>query len=283
MTIREHLHHSPSRNPRRATRASLVALGLTVALGLAACDGGDDESRPAPGPTTTAAPEPEMVPAAAVEVADGFCDAVLATDAPAPPPGLPPEFLMGVYTQAASAFDELVALAPAAIEADARYLAEVTHDAAQTGARPPYFAAEYSAALRNVHEVVAEHCDFAQVDVEGVDFGFAGLPSTLPAGRTNFTFANVSDVEQHEMVLLRKGDGVTESFQEIMALPEDQMITKVLPVAVVLAGQSETAAVAADLAPGEYAAVCTIPVGGKWGEPGEPHAARGMFQEFTVG
>lgn len=93
--------------------------------------------------------------------------------------------------------------------------------------------------------------------------------------------------EVHEMVLLRKNDGVTETFDELLALPEEEAMEKVTMVG--LAGPvppGEPGYAVVDLDAGEYMAVCFIPVGTLSfdGPPpeGPPHMMQGMVHQLTV-
>ncbi len=58
--------------------------------------------------------------------------------------------------------------------------------------------------------------DGLTIDVGGVEYAFTGLPTSVPLG-TTLTFTN-NGAEIHELVLNRVADGVTESFDELMAL-----------------------------------------------------------------
>ena len=130
-------------------------------------------------------------------------------------------------------------------------------------------------------DAVFDDCGTAgAIDVDGVDFGFDGLPEELDAGRTVFRFTNATEAgEAHEMFIARKADGVTESLSELLALPEEEGMAKIIPTGVVFSdapgGQATTLV---DLEPGEYVAICMIPTGGG----GPPHFVEGMAAEFTV-
>ena len=104
------------------------------------------------------------------------------------------------------------------------------------------------------------------------DYSFNGLPTSVPAG-TSLTLTN-EGAELHEMIVVRKNDGVTESFDELLALPEEEALTKVTTVGVLFAAPGETASMGmgATGAPsamtsialgeeGEYFALCFIPQG----------------------
>jgi hypothetical protein len=134
-----------------------------------------------------------------------------------------------------------------------------------------------------------------RVDVVGRDYAYEGVEASYD-GPATFAFRNEGE-EIHEMVVVRKNDGVTESFEELLALPEDQSLAKVSIVGVAMAAQGETAPdfVTADQ-PGEYLMVCFIPQGttaipsqapDASGPPeglgdGPPHFTLGMQQTFTI-
>jgi len=130
------------------------------------------------------------------------------------------------------------------------------------------------------------------VEVVGVDYAFQGIPPTATVG-TSFSLRNEGQ-EAHELVLVRKNPDVTLSFDELLALPEDQAFNQVAFLGQVAANPGETApgTVTAD-APGDYLAICFIPQGltqlpeGSLGPDaslpaGAPHFTLGMRQEFTV-
>jgi hypothetical protein len=105
------------------------------------------------------------------------------------------------------------------------------------------------------------------------------------AGVHSFGLTN-DGKEPHMMVLSRKNDGVTESFDEPAAMPEEEALTKATIVGQGFAAPGESGHVLADLAPGEYLAMCPPPTG--WfdmsGPPpdGPPHLTQGMTHQFVV-
>jgi uncharacterized cupredoxin-like copper-binding protein len=130
------------------------------------------------------------------------------------------------------------------------------------------------------------------VTVTAVEYAFQGAPATAAAG-TQFGMKN-GGKELHELVLVRKNDGVTESWDALLQLPEDQALSKVTMVGQVMAepGKDAEGTVTADKA-GEYLMICFVPVGMTAlpsGEPdpsaeppaGEPHFVKGMLHELTV-
>jgi plastocyanin len=133
------------------------------------------------------------------------------------------------------------------------------------------------------------------VTVTGTDYAYAGVPPTTPAG-TTFGFVNEGG-EVHEMTIVRKNDGVTRTFDELLALPEDEAMSQVTFVGAAIAGPAETAPTTLTVAePGEYLMVCFIPQGttslpsldpNASAPPtglgdGPPHFTLGMAAEFTV-
>ncbi len=128
---------------------------------------------------------------------------------------------------------------------------------------------------------VYDECDTTErLDVAGIDYGYEGLPDEVDAGRVAIRFTNETDRDEaHELFVARKADGVTESLSELLALPEEEAMAKIIPTAVVFSdtpGGEATALV--DLEAGEYLAFCMIPTV----DDGDPHASRGMATAFTV-
>ena len=65
--------------------------------------------------------------------------------------------------------------------------------------------AVYHAADEAVDVFVADSCGYDTVAVSAVEYTFASLPTSLPAGRTTFAFTN-NGAEIHEMVVFRIND-----------------------------------------------------------------------------
>ena len=142
------------------------------------------------------------------------------------------------------------------------------------------------------------------VIVDGIDYGFENLPAEVPAG-TALTFRNTSDVEFHEMVVMRIPDEESRSVGQLAALPPDEsdaIFAGAMPALVSVAAPGEEGmAVVGDgtiTEPGRYAVVCFIPVGAdpavvmeamqsESSTPpdigdGAPHISQGMYAELTV-
>jgi hypothetical protein len=146
---------------------------------------------------------------------------------------------------------------------------------------------EVSAAEEETHAFDLENCGWGKVEVSGTEYSFSGLPSEMKAGRTSIDLTNEGK-ELHEVVLISKNPGVTESFDELLALPEEEAMTKATPQAFVFAAPGDEEYAVVDLPAGEYLAVCFIPQGlvSEDGPPpaddAKPHFALGMKKEITV-
>ena len=245
-----------SRRTRRLTAAALTITLAGVALG--AC--GDDDEASA---DTTEAGDL----AAGGTLGTTACDAY--ADAAAAMVGDPAAFGGAVEALAAALPDDL------ADSGDAL-------DAAAAAGEEALGSPEFTAAWAEVGGAVYDGCEAdARLDVTGIDFGFEGLPATVDAGRAAIRFTNATTSgEMHELVLMRRNDGTTESVEELMALGDGAM-DKLTMTGVAFADAAGTESVLlTDLEPGGYIAICMIPVGG--GETGDPHAAHGMVAELEV-
>jgi hypothetical protein len=150
------------------------------------------------------------------------------------------------------------------------------------------------------------------ITVTAYEYGFGDLPTSVPAG-TSLGLTNIG-AELHEMILVRKNDGVTESWDELLAMPEEEAFQKATALGPLFAAPGETAAIGIGATgpepmsaitvelEGDYIALCFIPQGmtelpdfsAESGaspaasaavEPapeGPPHFVLGMRQEFTV-
>lgn len=119
---------------------------------------------------------------------------------------------------------------------------------------------EFNAAYGQVVDWVVENCGFSVVDVLATEYQFGGLPSEVPAGPTVIRLTNEGE-ELHEIVLVQRLEGTTETAEELLALPEEEAFSKVAFINAAFAMPGESGAFVADLAPGDYIAVCFIPVG----------------------
>jgi hypothetical protein len=265
-------------NIRRHARA----LGAVALLAVAACGSDDSSNEPEATTATTAAATTTTSPAttAATPTTGGasadpaaYCQAHLGVEA---------AFIGGDPAGIETAVGDAQEVIPAEI-ADALD-AVVANAPTEPGPPDPAFAAAYA----DLVDWVRDNCGFEELSVLATDYAFGGLADELPAGPTIFDLTN-DGAEFHEIALLRKADGVTESFDDLLALPEDQMGAKATFVGVAFAPPGETGASVVDLASGEYLAICFVPTGATpevlaAGPPpdAEPHFAHGMRHEFTV-
>jgi uncharacterized cupredoxin-like copper-binding protein len=123
-------------------------------------------------------------------------------------------------------------------------------------------------------------CGFETTNVTGVDYAYQGVPKTIEAGTTAFKFTNASEAEYHMMAIVRKKDGVNLTWDELLALPEDQGQDKTEFKGAIEAEPGKSSKGLTELDPGSYAMICFITVGGE--DDGPPHFTQGMVQEFTV-
>ena len=203
----------------------------------------------------------------------------------------------------------------AAAPADVTETAQAVVDNAEAGPGAPEFDEPYGELIG----FMKENCGFNELEVEGADYTFTGIPADVPAGPTIITFNNVGE-EVHVIDLLRINDDVTETVQELLELPEEEAFSKVTAVDGVFAMPGSTSYSVVDLTAGNYAALCPIPQGttpevmeqmASDGPPSDsapegtegsvpgatdgsapegsspgaempPHFALGMVQEFTV-
>jgi plastocyanin len=133
------------------------------------------------------------------------------------------------------------------------------------------------------------------VTVTGVEYAYQGVPDGAKAG-TLVTFVN-GGKEVHEIVAIRRNEGVTTTLDELLAMPEEESNKLVSFLGVAVASPGETAPEKITLdKPGDYILICFIPVGttelpslAPDATPNEsllpdgpPHFIQGMVAEFTV-
>lgn len=138
----------------------------------------------------------------------------------------------------------------------------------------------------------------ADITVTGLDYAFAGIPDDVPAG-SSLGLRNEGN-EVHEMLVIRINDDVTQTLQELLALPQEQSSELVQQVGFAIADPGEDAEETVTLAEaGNYGMLCFIPIGTTSvpegtpppsGAPlpsgvgsGPPHFTAGMIKQFTVG
>lgn len=142
----------------------------------------------------------------------------------------------------------------------------------------------------------------ATTDVVAVDYHFENLPESIGAG-TELTLHNDSSGEVHELVAMAIPETETRSVDELVALPEAELVAAVPgePALVMVAPPGEDAFTPVGdgtLDAGRYLVLCFIPTGADPGEymqaaqeategppqvaGGPPHFTAGMYAELVV-
>jgi hypothetical protein len=150
-------------------------------------------------------------------------------------------------------------------------------------------APDFTKAEAKVDRYVFDSCAFdAKVDVTAKDYEFDGIPKTLDAKDTVFLLTN-DGKEAHEMAILRKKDGVTDSWDDILKKDQSEAEKLIDTVGSTFApSHGATGLAFADLEPGDYEVVCFVSTGttvdatGEHDGNGPPHFMNGMHAEFTV-
>jgi hypothetical protein len=293
------MHRSPLR--RRHLAAALFAVS---ALGLAAC--GDDNNDVTS--ATTAAPftsKAHVTTAAApptTAAAPPTTAAAPPTTAAAPPTTAAAADL-AAYCDAEVAV-QMTAAAQGDPDADPKaFAAALVEPATAAAAKAPAGVSElYKTQLEALKGVAASgdpsglgdgpnpdiiafdkaNCGWTKVDVHAEDYHFMGLPATMKAGTYDFELTNRGK-EFHVLVILTKKPGVTDSFDQLIQDPAGE--SKVVTVGANGAQPGGSGSVITKLEPGEYMALCPIPLGSAPGAPpgtGAPHFTVGMRQMITV-
>lgn len=119
------------------------------------------------------------------------------------------------------------------------------------------------------------------VPVRAVEYAFADMPASIPAGLTTFRLTNVGK-ELHHIWIVRLDEGRTA--KDFLAAAEEVAKGAPVPKWVVDLGGPNAGVPGmpmdgtVDLQPGRYLLLCHIPSP----SDGVPHLAKGMMKEFTV-
>lgn len=281
---------------RRRRLLAPVVLALAVAS-LAACGDDEDSTDTAAGDAAEQPADDETTTTTAGDEVDveAYCDAAVAIET-APEPDIdfdtatPEEMTAAVQAFATDTLrplvDDVEANLPPELEEAFVALDAAVTEAAETGDFAAFESPEFEAANDTAHAFDLENCGWEQVDVTAIDYAFEGIPTTVPAGVVNFEFTNQSARQEfHELVLFRINDDVTESVQDLLALPEEEAMTKVTEAGGTGAEPGGSEYTVTELEPGRYGAVCFVPTGASEENPegtGPPHFMQGMVVEFTV-
>lgn len=200
-----------------------------------------------------------------------------------PPKSAIPQISANFDRYVAAPLDKFEKDAPAAVASDVK-AAVAAGRGVREGDVAGLMSPQIQAKANRFDAYFYDKCSGEKGDVKGVDYAFQDLKSSYPAGTVRFKLDNAGK-ENHEMVFLRRKPGVTESFAQIVKLPQSQAQPKVDfigSVDNVAPGKSGFESL--QLTPGQYVAVCFIPKGSTPGKQGKgpPDAALGMVKQFSV-
>lgn len=274
-------------HPRTVGRylATTVAVGLAVA-GLAAC--GDDDDTATDATTTTTEPATSEGSDTTTEESsdDPFCEGFLGVEqAFAEAPQDASEMPAFIEERIRPNLDLVDGNEPEAIAEEVDVLTGAIEQVATTGDFSAFESPDFLEASATVYGSLDDACGIPVVELSARDYEFEGVPETLAPGPTSFVMANEGG-EAHELSLVKLGDDVELSLDELLALPEEEADQHIDTFAGgTFAPADATSGTVAELTPGRWAYVCFIPVGSVDGADGSgpPHFVEGMAGEFTVG
>ena len=283
------------RHERRGLRLlGLLLAILALGLGLSACGDDDDDD-------TAASPSGSASEAEAGDV-EAYCDAVFEIETVAEPDIDFESLSEDEQKEAAKKFaseelvpltDDIQANTPAEIEDDIAILIGAVEKVAETGDFSAFEEPAVEEAGDNAHAFDLENCGWNAVDVAATEYEFDGVAAEYEPGAVSFDFVN-NGKELHEFILVKKKADTTETFDELLELPQEEAQEKIEQVDSVFGAPGDDDYIVADLDEGEYMGICFIPVGltpeaaqaaeeGGEEPQGPPHFTRGMKVEFTVG
>jgi hypothetical protein len=223
-----------------------------------------------------------------------FCESYIETEALiSSDPGEDPAAWADDATAALTALHEA---APEEISGAVGTIRDALVPAIESGDEEQFFDAlesdEVGEASQVVDTYLADECGWEVTPVTAREYVFEGDLDGLQAGINGLAFEN-SGSEFHEMILFRINDDTTETMEELLALPEEEVGSKVTESGGAFGAPGDSDTLFADLETGRYAIICFLPVGATPDnmealESGElddapPHFAEGMIREFTVG
>lgn len=277
---------------RTARRAGALMVAGMLSVGLGACGDDDDEAGTSEDTASEDTAADDLAGGDAAADGGEFCDAAVAVDAANM--GLEsgestPEDVDAAMQEAEDSAPDEIAEAVGTMVSESKALAAQAEEAPEGEGPPPIPSEEFFAASAEVGGYLGDNCDLGALDVTATDYAFGGIPETVPAGTTVLTFAN-DGTEFHEAVVMQIADGEERSFEELMALPEEEAMALVTNKAFVLAPPDAETYVTAELDAGRYVAICFVPVGatpeamasGAPLDESDGHFMHGMVSEFQV-
>lgn len=282
-------------HPRRTRRAGFLTISVCAAIVLGACGGDDDDaadSTDAAAAAETTAAESQPTNADTEGEATGARGTGTAVCAPylevtaqfnaEPDPA--------VLT---AALDDVDANTPDDLTDALGTMTSSAREVLESGGQDfsPFETPEFMEAQTEVDGWVFENCEFdATYEVTATEYAFEGMPAEVESGLIAVKLTNEGQ-EAHEIGVGRKAEGVTETWQELLELPEEEADSSVVFVGGGFAPSTGSIGYAfLDTSEGgEYAALCFVPTGTVVTAEGEvtegtgpPHFAHGMIHEFTV-
>jgi hypothetical protein len=193
-------------------------------------------------------------------IAAGFVPAATGVSASAPPADNPYcQAHLDAEAAATSGDPELTGpafeAALAAIPDDLRPALQTVIDSGGDPTNP-----DFDPAYAQILDYLSAECGFAELEVLATDYAYGGIPEDVPAGPTIMRLTNGGE-EVHEMVLVRRLEGADDPVEELLAMPDDEVFTKIEFVGFALAMPGASSGLVADLTPGRYIVVCFLPVG----------------------
>jgi hypothetical protein len=277
--------HHPNRRPHRHARAGLAAVSVATALLLGACGDDDDDN----------AGSSDAAPATVADTSGAAGDQEDATGVCAPYLDLTFQFNNEPDPNAVTAaLADVEANTPAELTDSVATLTAAVRQVLESGGEDfsPFETVEFLDAQIDVDGWVYENCEFdATYEVTAEEYAFEGMPSEVESGLVAVKLINEGQ-EAHELGVARKVEGVTETWQEILELPEEEADAKVVFIGSGFAptNGSNGYAFLDTREGGEYVALCFISTGTVMSADGEftegsgpPHFVQGMIHEFTVG
>lgn len=262
--------------PTRLAGVALLAAGCVA--GFAACGDDDDEGG---GDSIAAACKADSDLNAGVE---RFFQSTPALQGDGPPPkSATPQIRANYDRLVAGPIARLQREAPEEIKDDVNS-AVADFSRVRNGDFSKVEAPAFEQKTGRIDAYFFDNCEGQKSEVEGLDFAFDGVEKTYETGPTRFKLDNTGK-EVHVLVVVRRKPGVRESFDQILALPEERARAKVDEVGGTDDAEPGKQSYGSfNLTPGDYIAICPIPVGSTPGKEGKgpPHFVRGMKTEFSV-
>ena len=174
---------------------------------------------------------------------------------------------------------KLVAAAPAAVSTPTAGLLALFKKQGDKA----FESKEGTALLATLEAYIYDNCPGKQLQVSAYDYGYEGIPATLPAGVTKIKMTNTAPKEGHMMAMVKlTAAGEATELDKILALSEKKQGKYFdFSSAAFMEAQPGGAGYAPiNLTPGKYAYMCFFPEGGK--KNGKPHFLLGMEGMVTV-